>query len=106
MPERWVIEPKPTDRDRAIHDEYFPLREDPDAPSRYELEDVIFQLRHVESGLVTEGRYAEALHVPAAYVRALRTKFKLVKLPGDSPALRGPRPQARGEDRRSPSGPA
>ena len=106
MSERWVIEPKPTDRDRDIHDEYFPLGGDSDVPVRYELEDLIFQLRHVESGLVKEERYAEALHVPAAYVRALRAKFKLVKLPGDSPALRGPRPQARGEDRRSPSGPA
>jgi hypothetical protein len=106
MAERWVIEPKPTDRDRAIHDEYFPLGEDSDVPVRYELEDLIFQLRHIESGLVKEERYAEALHVPAAYVRALRAKFKLVKLPDDSLALRGPRPPVRGEDRRSPAGPS
>ena len=106
MAERWVIEPKPTDRDRALHDEYFPLREDPDAPSRYELEDVIFQLRHVESGLVTEGRYAEALHVPAAYVQALRARFRLVQVAGDSPAVRSPRPPAPREERSSPSGPA
>jgi hypothetical protein len=32
MAERWVIEPKPTESDRALHDEYFPLRGGPDAP--------------------------------------------------------------------------
>ena len=106
MAERWVIEPKPTDRDRALHDKYFPLREDPDAPVRYELEVVIFQLRHVESGLVREERYAEALHVPAAYVHALRAKFRLVQVPGDSPAVRSPRPPAPREARSSPAGPA
>jgi hypothetical protein len=80
MSKRYRIDPEPTALDRELFRTHVPPPRNPEAPP-YEMEDILWQCRKIDAGLIPEEEYARGMRIPVDYLRALRAKFKLLRQP-------------------------